>query len=349
MGYRIADTFDSVRQMAQAAGARYPELVAAQWALESGHGKYLSGTNNPFGIKDPGGTVKTTQEVVNGKTVTTQAGFKNFASTQDAVNELVGRWYKDYKGYKGVNNAPDLASAAQMLKAQGYATDPAYASKLLKVAGAGGGGSQPAAPTPQPAGPGLPAVAPMADPAGPAAASASAETAVAAAGLEAARLEAAGLTGLSDPAGARLAAALTADLASGAKAAGTGATDDGLDLVTTLAGGEQGQAVAQSGRKAGGFNVIEYLTGDKSHSGYRADHGGGNYHEHLAFGSKAERDAAMAKLKANGIQIGSVNDGKHAEGSYHYKDLAFDVPAAQVPVGQEQELSRRVRAILGIG
>ena len=102
---------------------------------------------------------------------------------------------------------------------------------------------------------------------------------------------------------------------------------------------------AQSGS---GFEVIEYLTGDKEHQGYRGDHGGSNYHEHLAFKTKEQRDAAMAKLKAHGIQIGSVNDGKHAPGSYHYADLAFDVPAAQVPVGQEQALSRKVRAILGM-
>lgn len=101
-------------------------------------------------------------------------------------------------------------------------------------------------------------------------------------------------------------------------------------------------------QKTGAFEVLEYLTGDKSHSGYRDDHGGSNYHEHLAFRTKEQRDAAMAKLKAHGIQIGSVNDGKHAPGSYHYADLAFDVPAAQVPVGQEQALSRKVRAILGM-
>ena len=48
-------------------------------------------------------------------------------------------------------------------------------------------------------------------------------------------------------------------------------------------------------------------------------------------------------VEGNGIQIGSVNDGRHAPGSYHYSDQAFDVPAAQVPMGQEQALSRRVR------
>lgn len=109
-----------------------------------------------------------------------------------------------------------------------------------------------------------------------------------------------------------------------------------------------GERESVPGYDQGVLKPIEYLTGDPSHAGYRADHGGGNYHEHLAFATTGQRDAAMAKLKAAGIQIGSVNDGKHAPGSYHYQDLAFDIPAAQVPVGQEQALSRRVRAILGM-
>lgn len=95
----------------------------------------------------------------------------------------------------------------------------------------------------------------------------------------------------------------------------------------------------------GQFRVIEHLSGDKGHSSYRADHGGDNYHEHLAFATQAERDAAMAKLKAAGIQIGSVY---RDDTGYHGKNLAFDVPASQVPPGKEAELSRRVREILGI-
>lgn len=103
--------------------------------------------------------------------------------------------------------------------------------------------------------------------------------------------------------------------------------------------------ISGGGGKGGG-KIIEYLTGDRSSPGYRADHGGNNYHEHLAFATTQDRDRAMAALKANGIKIGSVNDGKHAKGSYHYKNLAFDVPAAQVPPGKEQALSAKVRAIL---
>jgi hypothetical protein len=118
-------------------------------------------------------------------------------------------------------------------------------------------------------------------------------------------------------------------------------------VAAAAAGGGAAIAASQGGKGAG--RVIEYLTGDRSHHGYDAGHGGSNYHEHLAFGSAAERDAAMKLLKGQGIQIGSVNDGKHAKTSYHYSDQAFDVPASQVPVGQEQALSRRVREALKAG
>lgn len=98
--------------------------------------------------------------------------------------------------------------------------------------------------------------------------------------------------------------------------------------------------------KAYAGRIIEYLTGDPSSKYYERGHGGGNYHEHLAFASQRERDLAMRALKAEGIKIGSVESGRHAPGSYHYSRQAFDVPAAQVPIGQEQGLSARVRRIL---
>ena len=128
--------FQGFIDMASQAGAKYPQLVAAQWALESGWGKSPSGTNNYFGIKAAGGessTSKQTWEVYGGKEVTTSANFKNYASPQGSVNDLVGKWHKDYKSYKGVNNASDAFSAADMLRQQGYATDPAYSEKLKKI------------------------------------------------------------------------------------------------------------------------------------------------------------------------------------------------------------------------
>ena len=79
----------------------------------------------------------------------------------------------------------------------------------------------------------------------------------------------------------------------------------------------------QSGK---GGKVIQYITGDRTHKRYAADHGGRNYHDHVAFDSQATRDSAMKWLRSRGWTIGSINTGKHANGSYHYSNQAFDIP-----------------------
>lgn len=99
--------------------------------------------------------------------------------------------------------------------------------------------------------------------------------------------------------------------------------------------------------------VAGYITGDPRSPYYRADHGGSNYHEHLAFVSRAAAEAAYAKLRAAGLQVtefkGYGRVGRHTPGSAHYAGLAMDIPAAQVPVGQERALTARVQQILGFG
>ena len=122
--------------MAKKAGAKYPELVAAQFALESAWGTALSAPNNFFGIKateSEAATTSATQEVYGGVTVNTAGRFKNFASPQDAVNHLVTQWYKDYRGYTGVNRASSAEEAAELLKRYSYATDPRYPGKLKRL------------------------------------------------------------------------------------------------------------------------------------------------------------------------------------------------------------------------
>ena len=107
---------------------------------------------------------------------------------------------------------------------------------------------------------------------------------------------------------------LDKDFVAGGKFAGAGTGP-------IIAGGPGASPPPGSGGK-----VIEYITGDKSSKNYRSDHGGGNYHDHIAFDSKQTRDAASAWLKQKGWKIGSMNDGRHADGSYHYSDKAFDIP-----------------------
>lgn len=126
------NSWEGIYQCAALAGAKYPECVAAQWALESGYGKYLSGKNNFFGIKGKG-TVKQTQEDYGNGLVTIFDEFKDFETPLDCVKYLVDRWYKDYKGYKGVNRAANRDECAFLLKAEGYATDPNYVSKLIRL------------------------------------------------------------------------------------------------------------------------------------------------------------------------------------------------------------------------
>lgn len=126
-------TWESIEADAKRAGAKFPECVAAQWALESGYGKHLSGRNNFFGIKGTPGTTVSTQEWIGDKFVTIRDTFKDFETPYDCVKYLVDRWYKDYAGYEGVNRGKDRNECAQLLKHEGYATDPNYPSKLIKL------------------------------------------------------------------------------------------------------------------------------------------------------------------------------------------------------------------------
>jgi len=126
------DKSDDIYAYAVKAGARYPELVVAQWKLESGGGRYFSGKNNPFGLKGIG-TVVTTTEVLDGKSISIKDSFIDFESQEQAVQYLVERWYKDYGGYKGVNSQNSIEGAARMLQSENYATDPHYADKLINI------------------------------------------------------------------------------------------------------------------------------------------------------------------------------------------------------------------------
>lgn len=126
------NTWKGVEQAAKSAGARYPELVAAQWALESGWGQHTSGRHNYFGLKGAGKDCVTT-EVINGESIIITDSFLQFASLNGCVQYLVNRWYKDFGKWKGVNRAVNRDAAACELKAQGYATDPHYADKLINL------------------------------------------------------------------------------------------------------------------------------------------------------------------------------------------------------------------------
>jgi len=124
--------WQGVKAVAAECGAKYPEVVAAQWALESGYGKHFSGKNNAFGLKGTG-TQATTKEFHKGQWVTINTSFIDFPDLHTCIQYLVDRWYKDYKGFKGINRAVNRSECAQLLVKEKYATDPDYATKLIKL------------------------------------------------------------------------------------------------------------------------------------------------------------------------------------------------------------------------
>ena len=128
----VENTWKGVRAAAAKAGAKFPQVVAAQWALESGWGKHTSGKNNYFGLKGSG-SERETKEFINGQWVTIRAGFIDFPDLQTCVSYLVDRWYRDYKQYKGVNRASSPEECARLLVTEGYATDPQYSTKLINI------------------------------------------------------------------------------------------------------------------------------------------------------------------------------------------------------------------------
>lgn len=127
-----AQFWHKVSSHAARMGAKFPELVAAQLSLESGFGKHTSGKNNFAGLKGSGSTVST-KEFYDGQWVEIKAGFIDFPSMEACIEYLVTRWYKDWHQYKGVNNAANKEQAARMLVSEGYATDPQYAEKLIRL------------------------------------------------------------------------------------------------------------------------------------------------------------------------------------------------------------------------
>ena len=121
-----------------------PSITAAQAILESGWGSSelaKAPNNNLFGIKDSEdwhGEIVTvpTQEYLNGDYITVNAAFRKYASWNDSVVDHAKfftstEWRKD--NYRKVVNETDYRIAAQELKNAGYATDPNYPGKLIRL------------------------------------------------------------------------------------------------------------------------------------------------------------------------------------------------------------------------
>lgn len=131
---------------AQAASRRSgvpAELILAQAALETGWGRREIATaaggnsHNLFGIKAGsqwrGATTDVlTTEFIDGRAVKRVERFRAYPSYQAAFDDYA-RLIGSNPRYAGVLSADSPAQAARALQQGGYATDPAYADKLVAV------------------------------------------------------------------------------------------------------------------------------------------------------------------------------------------------------------------------
>ncbi|MER2132150.1 MAG: glycoside hydrolase family 73 protein [Carnobacterium inhibens] len=119
-----------------------PSISIAQAILESdwGTSELSIKNNNYYGIKG-GGTeptvTMTTKEFVEGEWIEVKADFRKYASWQESMedhSELFAKgttWNENQ--YAKVLTANDYKEAAYALQESGYATDPDYPGKLIRL------------------------------------------------------------------------------------------------------------------------------------------------------------------------------------------------------------------------
>lgn len=128
---------------ASAASGVPAELILAQAALETGWGRYQIPTadggnsHNLFGIKAGSQwrgatTAVTTSEYIDGREQKRVETFRAYPSYQASFTDYA-RLIGNNPRYAGVVAAGDPVQAAHALQRGGYATDPAYADKLVAV------------------------------------------------------------------------------------------------------------------------------------------------------------------------------------------------------------------------
>ena len=137
---RRKHNFQVVYNLAKKAGIRFPEVVAAQFGVESVFGSKVTGTNNYFGIKADPQDIKTgnfteadTFEEIDGKKVKVRAKFKNFKSLEESIQHYKKFWNDDFKDRKGIVNVNTSEQAIIRLKENGYATDSDYVKLVTDV------------------------------------------------------------------------------------------------------------------------------------------------------------------------------------------------------------------------
>lgn len=140
---QFLDRLAAPAQAASRATGVPAELILAQAALETGWGRHeiptRDGTNshNLFGIKAGSAwrgetTEITTHEVIDGRRQAVRDDFRVYGSFEEAFTDYA-RLIGENPRYASVTTAGSADQAAHALQRSGYATDPAYADKLIAV------------------------------------------------------------------------------------------------------------------------------------------------------------------------------------------------------------------------
>ena len=138
----VSRMMPAAQRASQASGVP-AQLIMAQAALESGWGRREIRTedgrasHNLFGIKADrswkGPVVEaTTTEYVNGVAQKTRASFRAYGSYDEAFADYA-RFLVTNPRYANVLATQDPAAAAHGLQRAGYATDPVYGEKLVRI------------------------------------------------------------------------------------------------------------------------------------------------------------------------------------------------------------------------
>lgn len=129
----VARFLAQYRPIAERVGAQTgnsPELLLAQWALETRYGKsVIPGTNNLGNIKDFSGAGPRARDNMTGST----DAYRAYTSPEAFADDYAGLIGRRYKGAMGSGN--DILHFATALKKGGYAEDPNYVGKLVNVYG----------------------------------------------------------------------------------------------------------------------------------------------------------------------------------------------------------------------
>jgi flagellar protein FlgJ len=143
---RAQQFVDSVRPHAEKAAAELgvpARALIAQAALETGWGQHMGRTAdgksslNLFGIKASGSTPSVNQlttEYENGQAQQQRADFRAYRSVGESFDDYVKLLKGNPRYADALRAGGDISQFAASLQKAGYATDPNYAAKLVRVA-----------------------------------------------------------------------------------------------------------------------------------------------------------------------------------------------------------------------